>query len=42
LTPARQRGKRQIEDEGTLLSSIERIEKQYRVQGVILHAILHQ
>lgn len=34
LTPARQRGKRQIEDEGTLLASIERIEKQYRVQGL--------
>lgn len=34
LTPARQRGKRQIEDEGSLLASIERIEKQYRVQGL--------
>ncbi len=33
LTPARQRGKRQIKDEASLLSSIERIEKQYRVQG---------
>jgi transposase len=34
LTPPRQRGKRQIEDEASLLSSIERIEKQYRVQGL--------
>lgn len=34
LTPARQRGKRQIEDQASLLSSIERIEKQYRVQGL--------
>ena len=29
-----QRGKRQIEDEASLLSAIERIEKQYRVQGL--------
>jgi transposase len=34
LTPARQRGKRQIEDEASLLSSIGRIEQQYRVQGL--------
>jgi transposase len=34
LTPPRQRGKRQIKDEASLLSSIERIEKQYRVQGL--------
>ncbi len=34
LTPARQRGKRQIKEEGTLLAAIERIEKQYRVQGL--------
>ena len=34
LTPSRQRGKRQIKDEASLLSSIERIEKQYRVQGL--------
>lgn len=34
LTPPRQRGKRQIEDEASLLSSIERIEQQYRVQGL--------
>ena len=33
LTPPRQRGKRQIQDEASLLASIERIEKQYRVQG---------
>ena len=34
LTPPRQRGKRQIEDEASLLSSIERIEKKYRVHGL--------
>jgi transposase len=34
LTPARQRGKRQIEDEASLRSEIGRIEKQYRVQGL--------
>lgn len=34
LTPARQRGKRQIKDEASLLSSIARIEKQQRVQGL--------
>jgi transposase len=34
LTPARQRGKRQITDEASLRSSIERIEKKYRVQGL--------
>ena len=34
LTPARGRGKRQIEDEASLLSSIGRIEKQYRVGGL--------
>ena len=34
LTPPRQRGKRQIEDEASLLSAIARIEKQYRVQGL--------
>ncbi len=33
LTPPRQRGKRQIEDEASLLSSIDGIEKQYRVHG---------
>ncbi|RIK27451.1 MAG: transposase [Chloroflexi bacterium] len=33
LTPARQRGKHQIEDEASLLAAIARIEKQYRVQG---------
>lgn len=31
LTPPRQRGKRQIEDEASLLSAIERIKQQYRV-----------
>jgi len=34
LTPARQQGKRQIEDEASLLAAIERIAKQYRVQGL--------
>lgn len=38
LTPARGRGKRQIKDEASLLSSIERIEKQYRVQGLFTYA----
>jgi len=34
LTPARARGKRQIKDEASLLSEIERIEKHYRVGGL--------
>lgn len=34
LTPARQRGKRQIADEASLLSAIERIEQHYRVPGL--------
>lgn len=34
LTPARSRGKQQIEDEQSLLAAIEQIEKQYRVQGL--------
>jgi transposase len=34
LTPARQRGKRQIKDEASLLVAIERIEAKYRVQGL--------
>lgn len=33
LTPARSRGKQQFEDEPSLLAAIEKIEKQYRVQG---------
>jgi transposase len=37
LTPARSRGKQQIEDEASLLSSIERIEKQYSVQGLFTY-----
>jgi len=37
LTPARSRGKRQITDEASLLSAIERIEKQYRVQGLFTY-----
>jgi transposase len=37
LTPARSRGKQQIKDEASLLSSIERIEKQYRVQGLFTY-----
>jgi len=34
LTPSRSRGKQQIEDEQSLLDAIEKIEKQYRVQGL--------
>ena len=34
LTPARQRGKKQITDEATLWSEVKRIEKKYRVQGL--------
>jgi transposase len=34
LTPPRQPGKRQFEDEASLLAAIARIEKQYRVQGL--------
>jgi len=34
LTPARSRGKRQIEDEASLLKAIEQIEKKYRVAGL--------
>ena len=33
LTPARSRGKRQIEDEASLLAAIQRIEERYRVAG---------
>jgi len=33
LTPARQRGKRQITDEASLLSAIAKIEQKYRVAG---------
>lgn len=36
LTPPRQRGKQQIEDEASLLASIARIEQQYWVQGLFL------
>jgi transposase len=35
LTPARSRGKQQIEDEQILLAAIEKIEKQYRVQRLL-------
>ena len=42
LTPARSRGKRQIKDEASLLSSIERIEKQYGVQGLFTYAYQQQ
>ncbi|MCP4936898.1 MAG: transposase [bacterium] len=38
LTPARSRGKRQIKDEASLLSAIERIEKKYRVQGLFQYS----
>jgi transposase len=34
LTPARSRGKQQIEDEQSLLKAIKKTEKQYRVQGL--------
>ncbi|MEA2008164.1 MAG: transposase [Chloroflexota bacterium] len=34
LTPARSRGKRQIEDEASLLAAIKRIEERYRVAGL--------
>jgi transposase len=34
LTPPRQRGKRQIQDEASLLAAIQRIEEKYRVQGL--------
>ncbi len=37
LTPARQRGKRQIKDEESLLAAIERIEKKYHVQGLFAY-----
>jgi transposase len=37
LTPARSRGKRQIEDKATLLAAIERIETQYQVQGLLTY-----
>jgi transposase len=34
LTPPRQRGKKQMEDEKTLLTAIKRLEKQYKVSGL--------
>ncbi len=34
LTPARSRGKRQIEDEASLLAAIQRLEQRYRVVGL--------
>jgi len=34
LTPNRQRGKRQLKDEESLLSAIEQLEQKYRVQGL--------
>ena len=37
LTPARSRGKRQIEDEASLLAAIQRIEQKYRVAGLFDH-----
>ena len=37
LTPARQRGKRQVTDEASLLAAIERIEKKYQVQGLFVY-----
>ena len=38
LTPARQRGKRQVKDEASLLAAIERIEKKCRVAGLFTYA----
>jgi len=35
LTPSRGRGKRQFEDEASLLAAIQRIEEKYRVQGLL-------
>jgi transposase len=37
LTPARGRGKRQLKDEASLLSAIERLEKQYQVEGLFTY-----
>ena len=37
LTPSRQRGKRQIKDEESLLAAIERIEKKYKVQDLFTY-----
>lgn len=37
LTPTRGRGQQQVKDEASLLASIERIEKQYRVQGLFTY-----
>ncbi len=37
LTPTRQRGKRQIKDEESLLAAIERIEKKYKVQALFTY-----
>lgn len=34
LTPTRSRGKRQIEDEASLLAAIQRIEERYRLEGL--------
>lgn len=38
LTPVRARGKQQISDEQSLLATIEKIEQQYRVQGLFHYA----
>ncbi len=37
LTPTRQRGKRQIKDEESLLAAIEHIEKKYKVQALFTY-----
>ena len=37
LTPPRQQGKKQIEDEKSLLTGIKRLEKQYRVAGLFTY-----
>lgn len=39
LTPPRGRGKKQMEDEATLLAAIDQVEKKYRVQGLFHYDI---
>lgn len=42
LTPARQRGKQQLKDEESLGAAIERVEKQYQVQGLFSYQYQQQ
>lgn len=42
LTPARGRGKQQIEDKKSLLAAIKRLEKQYQVQGLFTYQYQRQ